>query len=255
MKCPFPRTIMFTLAASVIASCSGSGDSQAPGPTFTVSGQILADPIFQVDSDLNDNTTVPVSNNTFSSAQPISTETEVRGYVNNSPTARLGDNFGVQPDDVDIFAASLEAGQVITLRIADFIPGGFIDLDIYLFNELGTLVSSSISFSSAFEQIPVTAAGQYFIAVDAFEGASNYSLTISDGATTPPLSSVVTNVAMMAPDSLVTTSKDAAAFSPHLTDLHGAPLSLSQTTPTLAAGTDKASAIRSAHISPAGMKQ
>ena len=215
-------------ALLALAACSDGGGSRSSPPPpmvgpspppsgirYTVSGRVLADPILAADSDLNDPARAPRSNDGFSLAQEISADTEVRGYITRTPTGRAADNFATVDDRVDVFTAELEAGQVISLSIADFSPqtSDQLDLDLYLYDSGGDLVSSSIAFSAEVEQITVTRAGRYFIAADAFAGGSNYSLVISDAATTGGVSAAQVNVATMADDQVITLDADAERLS------------------------------------------
>jgi len=222
---------LVSAAVLAVSACGGGGSggstggpvSPPPPPpppppvTFELSGQVLADPVFEVDGDLNDENDVPLSNNSLVQAQLINSETEIRGYVTRFETNRAGDNFRQTADPSDFFEASLLAGQVISLSIADFSgTNGDIDLDLYLLDSSGGLVSSSIAFSSQIEQVTVLRDGNYFIEVDAFRGASNYSLTISSGATTTPQNGGQVNVDNMRLDQVVQLRSGANAFSGRL---------------------------------------
>ncbi|NRA29337.1 MAG: pre-peptidase C-terminal domain-containing protein, partial [Parvularculaceae bacterium] len=146
----------------------------------------MADSLLEVDSDLNDENSTNVPNDSTSGAQAIGSEVEVLGYVTRDATGRAGDLHLFNYVRVVYYEATLEAGQVISLVIADFGGSSAIDLDLYLFDTLGTLITSSNAFTSEIEQMTVLDDGEYFIVVDAFSGASNYALAVTSGAQTTP---------------------------------------------------------------------
>ncbi|MEM9837902.1 MAG: S8 family serine peptidase [Pseudomonadota bacterium] len=175
-----------------------------------------------MDSDLNDPASTPVSNDTLVNAQAISSDTEIRGFVTELPTETLTDNFQLIDDFEDIYQASLVAGQVISLDIADFQAGNAtnLDLDLYLLDTGGNVVASSIAFSSRIEQVTVTADADYFIVVQAFRGQSNYSLVVSDGAQTTPQTPQQVFMSALAPQQAVMLSEAATAASGLIKEVH-----------------------------------
>ena len=84
-----------------------------------------------------------------------------------------------------MLAASLAPGQIINLFIAE--DGANNDLDLLLANDELEVVGQSLG-TGKFESLTVPeAAGtqRYFIQVDAFDGASNYVLTVSQPGANP----------------------------------------------------------------------
>ncbi|GGY50232.1 S8 family serine peptidase [Parvularcula lutaonensis] len=149
---------------------------------------MLADPILTVDSDLADPNNSNTANGTISQAQFIDPDAEVRGYIQCTGKISPSDPCDPNDDDQDYYRATLEAGQVVTLTIADFSPQtpDTLDLDLYLTDLTGTILAQSIAFSSKNETVTVPENGEYIIIADAFVGSSNYSLVITPAFSTGP---------------------------------------------------------------------
>lgn len=188
------------LSLTALAGCTGGGggggsDTPPPPPppppppaSFTLSGQILADPTLAADSDIADPAAVPTDNGTFATAQTIANDAEVRGFVNCISRPSFSDPCVAGSDAQDVFVADLEAGQQAALQIADYSPQtpDLLDLDLYLFDENGDQVAASLAFSAEIEEITITETGRYFLVVDAFAGRSNYSLVLGRAPVTGP---------------------------------------------------------------------
>lgn len=158
----------------------------AVASTFAVSGTITAASGSVTDSDVNDPNATYADNNHLATAQSIGNPATVGGYVNRPGSGEPG-RSQVAGDDADGYRVSLAADQVLTLTFGDAIAS---DLDLYLLDEAGNLVASSEGFDVT-ETIVVPSSGTYIIGVYAFEGASNYILTIGQSvntASTPRLS-------------------------------------------------------------------
>lgn len=151
----------------------------------TVSGVIRVAAGSGVDSDVNDQFTTPVGNNSFGAAQPVGNPLRLGGFVNIAGSGAEDGNFTVSGDPEDYYFVDLEGGERIVLSIGD--PSA--DLDLELFNDASPpeLVDASISPTPE-EDAPedftedVTAPdepGGYFVRVVAASGASNYVLSIS----------------------------------------------------------------------------
>ncbi|MBI5056424.1 MAG: S8 family serine peptidase [Nitrospirae bacterium] len=184
------------LAASFFTSAcgggGGGGSSSANTVTqpegYTVSGAVNASAGSAVDSDVNDPGAPYSSNDNFDSAQAISNPVTLGGYVNVAGLGPAGRSY--ESGDVsDFFKVTLAAGQTITLIIASHAAA---DLDMYLYNEAQAPVDSSQNTTQT-ESLTVALQGDYYIEVRAFNGASNYTLSIGQGgpllaAGTPSLS-------------------------------------------------------------------
>ena len=93
--------------------------TRATNGAFNVSGTVFAAEASFTDSDVNDPSTVPVSNDEFFSAQQIPVPATVGGYVNR-PQVGPGGNSWESGDDRDRYKiVNLKAGQVIALVIGD----------------------------------------------------------------------------------------------------------------------------------------
>jgi serine protease len=140
---------------------------------FTVAGTITAASGSVADSDVNDPNAPYTPNDFTDTAQPIANPATVGGYVNRPGLGEPG-RSRVAGDISDIYRVSLAGSQVITLSIGDAIAG---DADLFLADEAGNPIASSEGLGAT-ETIAVTAAGTYLIQVYAFDGASNYILTV-----------------------------------------------------------------------------
>lgn len=164
---------------NVVVACVAS--------TFTVSGTITAASGSVADSDVNDPNAAYAPNDDIATAQSIGNPATVGGYVNQPGFGATGPSR-VAGDANDVYRVTLAAGQVITLTIGDISTG---DVDLFLFDGAGTTLVDSSEGVGVTETITVTTAGSYLINVYAFDGATNYILTIGQSintASAPPLS-------------------------------------------------------------------
>lgn len=193
------RTVNRVLTAitltAILSACGGGGGGGGQGTqptptpvtpppvappqttTFTVEGTITASSSQAVDSDTNDPTRVAIPNDTLATAQQIGNPITVGGYVNRPDTGADG-RSSITGDSEDFFAVRLLAGQSITMLVADFERA---DADLYLYNEAGDIVDSSIETGNI-ESMIAPADGNFFINVQAFGGATNYILAIGTTA-------------------------------------------------------------------------
>lgn len=210
----FVRSGIAILLACTISACGGGGSSNAenipedqgmdgipdddPNPgelvSVSVSGTLSANSALQLDSDVNDPFTQSRSNNTLATAQPIPNPAIIKGWVTATPTNVPGDQFATDVDDQDIFRVSIFEGQSLLLEIADFNSSNpaEIDLDLGLFDTDGNLLEASLSIENSFESLLIDQTGDYLLLVDAFSGASNYTLTISTEFSTTNFDSQIT---------------------------------------------------------------
>lgn len=141
---------------------------------FRINGTAKAPTNTAVDNDLNDVNAPFASNNSFAEAQPIPSPLTLGGYVNVPGAGPRGRSFA-NGDENDFYAVSLAGGMQLGLYISD--AGAGADLDLYLYDQAQTIVDASVG-TEAVETLTVPAAGTYFVVVYAYEGASNYTLTI-----------------------------------------------------------------------------
>ena len=143
--------------------------------TVAVAGQLLVPGNVQTDSDTNDPLVTRVLNNSFATAQAIANPVMVGGYVTEAGAGPSGP-LQATGDVSDYFSVSLVAGQTIELTVANPHPEDD-DLDLELYSSNQTFVDESIG-TSRVEQLTVPTTGQYFIRVIAYNGSSNYILSI-----------------------------------------------------------------------------
>ncbi|MEJ2403096.1 MAG: S8 family serine peptidase [Candidatus Thiodiazotropha sp.] len=171
---------------AIIAACGtgggGDGEEETTG-SGSISGRLIIPAGVVTDSDVNDSATSPVSNNSGNEAQSVPNPVSIGGYVNQPNMGDSGNSYASGDTD-DYFLADLAAGQTLMLTIADLETA---DLDLYLYDSNGTLVDDSTG-TSRFESIVVPTAGQYYVNVYAYSGASNYLLSIglTPAANLPP---------------------------------------------------------------------
>jgi len=167
----------------LLASCGGGGGggegSAMDNGGVTLSGTLSLPEHAAVDSDTNDaNQAGRRSNNTFAGAQPLVSPVYLIGEVNQPQTGAAGVNFEAG-DVIDGYVVDLQPGQVIEL---EFTANPLVnDLDLYVYAEGATADSSPIGQSAgvnAFECLRVQTAGRYHVVVNAYAGASIYTLRI-----------------------------------------------------------------------------
>ncbi|MFO1431136.1 MAG: S8 family serine peptidase [Candidatus Competibacteraceae bacterium] len=176
--------ISLLLVGLLIAGCGGGsgggGDNGGGGgntpPSYTVSGTIQPALSNGVDADVNDVNAINLSNNTSDSAQPIPNPVIVGGHTNLPYSGPTGQTYA-GGDTYDWYRVTLAANQTIILSIAE--DGLFNDLDLFLYGtvDLQNPVDESLG-TERVESLTVKQAGDYFIVVKAYSGASNYTLTV-----------------------------------------------------------------------------
>ncbi len=190
-------------------SPSPSPSPSPPASSADVSGAVQVFQDLRSDGDVNDPNTTLAANDTVASAQALtSTNADgsvvLVGYVTEFPTGVTGDRFATTTvpgqsvgDPSDYFRVTLEEGDIIFLDFRDpDLPASAydattgIDLDLLLFSEDGEeLVAASGSGTQPFELIVAPEDGEFNILVDAFNGESNYVLSISKQLPTPAVAS------------------------------------------------------------------
>jgi serine protease len=171
--------VFLTVTDNEGATDTASMDVTVTAPQkYTVSGTIQAPDNTAVDSDINDPAAPYASNDVEENAQSLPNPVILGGYVNIAGAGPSGRSLS-GGDPVDYFLVDIAAGQQITLSIADPFSG---DLDLFFINNDTSEIGSSEG-TGAIETLTAPSSGSYFIIVHAFNGASNYNLTI--GQSTP----------------------------------------------------------------------
>jgi len=157
----------------------GGGSNSATSPIsaaatgFSLQGSIAISAGSIVDSDINNAAQVTVSNNTPASAQRIPSFAVLGGYVNKAENGAAGPLFSAG-DPLDYFSIYLYEAQSIVL---DIYNADNADLDLYLLDANGQIIlDSSLSAINATEQLSAPFEGQFQVLVEAFSGASSYTL-------------------------------------------------------------------------------
>lgn len=181
---PAGQTCTVSNASGIIDNADVTNVMVACVDNITLSGSYQAAPLIQVDSDVNDPFDVPnVNNGSRAEAQLIPNFSVVHGFATKSGTGRIlaGDRFATVEDEFDIYRVNLQAGQVITLHVADLNGQDvFIgDLDLFLLEIDGTPVTSSESVDKDIEALTVIDDGDYYISVNAISGSSKYTLNLN----------------------------------------------------------------------------
>ena len=163
--------------ALLLSGCFSSGSSDDP-TTRVLEGSIDIAPHHAVDGTVNDPGVPEVRNNRAAEAQRIPNPAILGGFLTEVPTGGSvqQDRFAQQADPLDVYRISLEAGQRVTLEVADF-EADTNEIDLFLFDidNLDDFVDSSIG---PFEVQQVTAPrdGDYLVVPIAFSGTSKYVL-------------------------------------------------------------------------------
>lgn len=179
----------------LLSSCitSESGDislftSRADGSSYQISGLISAEAATAVDSDINDIYADYESNDTSDTAQEISNLVTVQGFASASGSNGLYsdstavERFSDAGDTSDFYSLTLQAGQSISMTVVDTPDANSNfsgDLDLYLYDADGDLVSKSDSARSSTETVSATTTGSHFLEVRAYNGISKYLLSIN----------------------------------------------------------------------------
>ena len=172
--------LVFSLLMVLIIGCGGGGDDSTPGSTVTLSGHISVPPGVVIDSDVNDVNETAIENDSIGSAQSLTNPISVGGYVNRANTGATGRSYALGDRD-DYFQVQLKAGDTVTLSIgeSDTVNN---DLDLYLCNTSSGCDEAADWDDSRgtdkYETLTAASDGTYIVNVYAYDGASNYILTI-----------------------------------------------------------------------------
>lgn len=185
---PSPALFFFSLFIMfpfLVTGCGGGGGGG--GSTgYSVSGTIQAAAGNAVDSDVNDPFAPYASNDSIATAQSIPNPVVVGGYLNQPGTGPAG-RSRIPGDTSDYYRISLTANQLVVLNIANHIAG---DLDLFLYDPANSNPIASSTGVGPTESLSVASAGTYVLRVEAFSGASGYTLTLGQqlaGALQPGL--------------------------------------------------------------------
>lgn len=175
-----------TSSSSISSSSSSSTSSSiSSASTFTLSGTIQIPVNTLVDDDVNDPNAPYITH-----IQPAPNPVTLGGYVTAEPTGIAGDTFATEADVIDAYRVKLYAGQSIILNIGDHHGFQNIDLDLALFRaNTAEIVQTSLGTTDV-EWVTVEETGEYDVAVYAYEGGSNYILTVGNAYapnSVPPL--------------------------------------------------------------------
>ncbi|MEE4660974.1 MAG: S8 family peptidase [Halieaceae bacterium] len=176
------RAIRASASASTLRELSFAVVGREPpadgGISYTLSGTINVPPTSRVDSDVNNDFAPLVSNSSFALSQPLTAPVVTGGHVN-LPFSGAPGATRQAGDTQDFYRTTLQAGDRITLVIAEDVDAN--DLDLYLYDAGQELVDASLG-TTQFEQLLVPEDGDYFVEVRVFDdssnGASNYLLTL-----------------------------------------------------------------------------
>jgi serine protease len=190
------------VAVAWLLACSSGASSSTTPPiqTFTLSGTIRALAATAVDGDTNDPAAPAVHNDTAATAQALPSIVTVGGWASASA------------DPQDWYRATLAAGQVVTLRIADWTSGGVDDLDLCVYTPGPPPVQVACSAGSGpTESWQATSAGTYLVEVLARSGASNYVLTLAAGPLAVAAPGILRTDAEFVPGEVLVRFRDAPA--------------------------------------------
>lgn len=172
-------SVIFVLAATQ-GGCGGGGGGAPPPKTYAISGTISAAAYTAMDSDVNDPAAPYAPNNDFDHAQPVGNPVAIGGYVNLLGHGARGRSYA-RGDVSDFYKVSLAANQTVTISMGESDLKNN-DIDIYIYDAARSLKFSSED-AARVETVPVSTPGDYYIKVEAYAGASNYTLTIGLAST------------------------------------------------------------------------
>ena len=196
------------LGCLALAGCGGGGNNNEPdadlaGAGYRLSGTLSVPVGAAVDSDLNDvNQLGRTRNDDLATAQALTSPVWLVGSVNRPGAGPTGSNQ-VGGDSTDAYALDLQAGDVVELAFALGTAEAPADLDLYVVSADGALTGSSDGTDTPHECIRVTQTGRYYLKVEAFKQAANYTLHAGPAATVPTGCTATTTRATFDPGELV----------------------------------------------------
>jgi serine protease len=172
--------LLFCLGGGLfLAACYNNNSSSKT--TYRVSGTVSIPGHTAVDSDVNDawsDVPEPVGNNSFEDAQVLTPPVILGGFVTTAKAANCAQDGRLcsDGDPSDYYQAALSENQVINLYVSDT------DVSLKLYDADQVLLSSVPAASGNLILPAIETDGDYYIQVEAQNGASNYILTITSSA-------------------------------------------------------------------------
>lgn len=146
------------------------------GPSgYRLSGTVTAAAYAITDSDVNDDNTTAVSNDTFDEAQALSVPVTVSGYVNIAGAGETG-NSTVDGDPDDYYRVVLTQGTPITLVMTA--DPSIADLNLYLYDENQTQIDASLTAADATDALTAPSDGTFYIRVEAVADTTINTATV-----------------------------------------------------------------------------
>jgi serine protease len=156
---------MLTVLVGLVACNSGGGDDGPP--PGTASGALIVPPTNQVETE---------PNHTIAQAQAVSSVQTVAGDADvNDPGFEIPGSGGIEVEDLYSLTASGTARITLTMAADDLTTN---DLDLVLMDNAGNPLDASAGYVST-EDLETSGAGSFLIGVQAFQGSSAYTLSIT----------------------------------------------------------------------------
>lgn len=206
------KTLVASATAAALISCGGGGSDTSPTPPpaagHSLSGSILLAETSQVDSDTNDpNQVGRRPNNDLANAQAIKSPVYLIGSVNEAGTgSEDGVNYA-NGDRYDYFSVELLQGQVVELEFSADPDQN--DLDLFIYRQDGLEIGDSVGRNS-YECVRIASAGTYYIAVQAFAGASIYNMRIGSPSDTSTCDNSTSGLSRVVPGEVVAKAFEAS---------------------------------------------
>ena len=171
-----PMRLATYFLSLLLAACGGGGTA-APASIApaSVSGLVLAATNSAIDTDINSFDAPFAENDSFASALLITNLITLGGYLNQANQGSTGRSFA-SGDTQDFFEVDLQAGQSVTLTIAQQVVTD--DIDLILFDESQTIIDQSMT-NATVECVENSVAGKYFVRANIAQGAANYTLSVT----------------------------------------------------------------------------
>ncbi len=158
-----------------------------PTGTFTLSGRISVLASSAIDSDVNDESTDQIPNNSFAEAQLLPNPVTLGGYINR-PGAGPPGPLQATGDPGDFYRIDLNADDVVMLSVAH---PDTAEITMQLWDDDETLVESVTAGGMYHDPddesrqgtvlLRAPEDGSFFVGISAEDGASNYVLSIAPG--------------------------------------------------------------------------